>query len=149
MGALFGYVQVTLMFLAVSGFPGCGGNGMGANESSAVGSLRALSYRASQYFQAHPDVGFPTSMQSLVANYPDTDSKWKLDEYLAKGEKSGYRFRYVAEELGTDRKVRHYKIFATPVSQNKTGVRHFYTDESGAVRWATAKPADEMSETLQ
>jgi hypothetical protein len=147
-GTACGYLEIFLLFLVVALIPFHRGNPMAANESSAVGSLRSLAFAARHYEETHPEEGFPTDLKLLGAKSGKADELWAVDTNLASGVKSGYRFTLVTEGRANDGRVQHYKIYADPVEQDKTGVRHFLVDETGVVRFSLNQPADSKSEAL-
>ena len=148
-GTSCGYLELFLLFLVFALVPFHHGNPTAANESSAVGSLRSLAFAAKHYEETHPAEGFPTDLKLLASKPGKADGLWAVDTNLASGVKSGYRFTLVTEGRANDRHVQHYKIYADPVEQDKTGVRHFLVDETEVVRFRLNQPADSNSETLQ
>jgi type IV pilus assembly protein PilA len=148
-GTACGYLELFLLFLLVASIPFHHGNPMAANESSAVGSLRSLAFAARHYEEAHPEEGFPTDLKLLGSKSGNADEFWAVDTNLASGVKSGYRFTLVTEGRVDDGRVRHYKIYADPVEQDKTGVRHFLVDETGVIRFSLNQRPDSNSQALQ
>jgi len=120
-----------------------------ANEASAVGSLRSLAFAARHYEEAHPEEGFPTDLKLLGSKSGNADELWTVDTNLASGVKSGYGFTLVTKGRANDGRLEHYKIYADPVEQDKTGVRHFLVDETEVIRFSLNQPADSNSEALQ
>lgn len=148
-GTACGYLEIFIMLLVVASTPFHHGNPMAANESSAVGSLRSLALAAKHYEEAHPEEGFPTDLKLLGSKSGNADEPWMVDINLASGVKSGYRFTLVTEGRVNDGRIRHYKIYADPVEQDKTGLRHFLVDETAVVRFSFNQPANSNSEALQ
>ncbi|MBN1417661.1 MAG: prepilin-type N-terminal cleavage/methylation domain-containing protein [Planctomycetes bacterium] len=96
-----------------------------ANESSAISSLRTISSVIEQYrvrFQR-----YPVSLGQL-------SSTGYIDDRLGAGQKSGYAFQFSST-------VYTYAVQADPLTSGTTGDRHFYIDDSGVLRWASAAPA--------
>jgi type IV pilus assembly protein PilA len=147
-GTACGYLELFLLLLVVALIPFPHVKRMTANESSAVGSLRSLAFAARHYEEAHPEEGFPTDLKLLGSKSVKVDELWAVDTSLASGVKSGYRFTLVTEGRANDGRIQHYKIYADPVEQDKTGVRHFLVDETGVVRFSLNQPADSKSEAL-
>jgi type II secretory pathway pseudopilin PulG len=119
-----------------------------ANESSAVGSVRTLNTALVSYQAQYGH--FPETMGALASNGNTTPSEtgaMLIDEVLAKGEKSGYRFAYEhgAPSAG---QTEGYTVTATPLVQNSSGVRNFFSDETGVIRCARSAPADKESPPL-
>ena len=148
-GTALGYLEIFTLVLLVATTPIHHRNPMGANESSAVGSLRSLAIAAKHYEQTHPVEGFPTSLKALVTEPSSPESPWTVDPILASGQKSGYRFLMSTGNRESDGHIRHYQIHADPAEQDKTGVRHFYVDETGVVRYNLHEQADSKGEALQ
>jgi type II secretory pathway pseudopilin PulG len=117
------------------------------NEQSALGSLRTINTAAITYGSTY-DHGFPPTLAALgppknaTPNLP-TDEYIKLlsengagllDEILASGTKSGYRFTYAAGKVDSDGRINTYTVHANPVTPGETGDKYFFTDESGVIR---------------
>jgi hypothetical protein len=84
----------------------------------------------------------------LSSSVEATAAEWKIDPVIASGEKSGYRFTYVPKREGNGR-IEAYEVFADPVSEGRTGTRHFFVDQSGIFRFAIKTRANAQSETIQ
>jgi len=148
LGVGVGYLEIAILFL-IATVPHHHGNPMAAHEASAVGSLRTLHWAASKYQTTHPEKGFPADLQSLSIKSGNLDESSAIDPALANGTKSGYRFTYIPETRDAEDCIRHYEIHADPVEQDKTGVRHFYTDDTGVIRYELAYTAKSDSTALQ
>jgi hypothetical protein len=96
----------------------------GANEASAVGSLRTIRIATDMYAKAHPERGFPASLGDL--------SEF-VDNNLAHGVKSGYNFIYTPRSTHHDGKLDAYDAIAEPVVLHTTGERYFFSDETGVI----------------
>ena len=59
-----------------------------------------------------------------------------IDEVLATGTKSGYTFVINVDNAGDGDEA--YTATARPVTYGRTGVRSFFLDESGVIRFETA-----------
>jgi len=62
-----------------------------------------------------------------------------IDEVLATGAKSGYTFAITVDNAGTGDEA--FTCTARPVTYGRTGVRSFFLDESGVIRFETANIA--------
>jgi len=62
--------------------------------------------------------------------------------------RSGYRFIYTPQR-DTNQLTTKYQILASPVNPGATGVRSFFTDESGVIRMSTSGNANAGSDPLQ
>ena len=122
--------------------------GRAANEASAVGSLRRIYRAADSYKSAHPTIGFPKSLKDLLLSQEGTGADWKIDEQIASGEKSGFRFTYIPTN-GSDRRIDAYVVLADPTSEGRTGTRHFFVDQNGTFRSTFKTQASAQSEMLQ
>ncbi|MGH9668711.1 MAG: DUF4190 domain-containing protein [Terriglobales bacterium] len=121
------------------------------NESSAVGSLRTLNTSAITYAATYPKRGFPTTLAQMgppvEGAQPDEDHAYLIEAVLASGERSGYRFTYVSSDTNRDGITDAYAAHADPLAPG-TGKRHFFTDESGVIRFESGRPAGPNSPVL-
>jgi hypothetical protein len=122
--------------------------GRGANEASAVGSLRSIYRAADNYKSVHPAIGFPKSLNDLLLSQEVAGANWKIDQQIASGEKSGYRFTYIPTK-DSDGRVDAYVVLADPTSEGLTGTRHFFVDQNGTFRFTFKAQANAQSEMLQ
>jgi hypothetical protein len=122
--------------------------GRAANEASAVGTLRTIYRAADSYKSDHPAIGFPKSLKDLLLSQEGTGSDWKIDEQIASGEKSGYRFTYIPMK-DSDGRVDAYVVLADPTREGQTGTRHFFVDQNGTFRFTFKTQANAQSEMLQ
>jgi hypothetical protein len=120
-----------------------------ANESSAVGSLRTLNVAFGEYGRANPTEGFPRTLEELKAKTPNEELPWTIDSTLASGEKAGYRFTYIPKSIGSSGKLGAYEVLADPIAAGTSGLRHFFTDQTGTIRMAQGGPANAQSPSLQ
>ena len=110
-----------------------------ANETSAVGSIRAINSAQISYMSAYPTVGFAATLSALGGTNcapPTPASACLIDTQLASGSKSGYNFSIVGVSGSP---VSTYQIVGTPTVANQTGVRYFCSFADGVVR-ASATP---------
>jgi type IV pilus assembly protein PilA len=143
-------VVAIILIIAAIAIPNLLRARISANESSAVSSLRTMvtaCYTYNSTFGQYPplvsDLGpvaagaIPTSTQADL-----------LDQVLAPATgiptKSGYNFTFVAGSGNAS-----YMINADPVLVNTSGVRHFFTDGSGVIRFNTAQAAAATDSPLQ
>ncbi|OQX81369.1 MAG: hypothetical protein B6D56_02675 [Candidatus Omnitrophica bacterium 4484_70.1] len=97
---------------------------LNANESAAVSALHTISTAAQSYRSVNPK--YPSALTSLSSAEPAY-----IDSVLGSGAKQGYSF-YLEGHTYT------FSATARPVTYGKTGVRSFYVDESGIIRYTTA-----------
>ena len=112
------------------GLPPCGER-IVSNDVSAVGSLRTLNTALVRYATAHPEKGYPASYEELTRGQAD----W-IDEVLARGDKSGFRFEYIAGPPDAQGRIATYALHARPIQHGSSGFRNFFADQSGTI-WQT------------
>ena len=118
------------------------------NEAAAVGALRTLNTACVTY-AATFGTGFPAGLEDLGASGPVTPHSANLiDKELASGTKSGYVYRY-SSEAPIRGVVPSYTITADPVTPGQTGRRHFFTDQSGVIRWNASTTASASDQPIQ
>jgi hypothetical protein len=118
-------------------------------EAVAVGSLRSINFAMHSYAEAHPTEGFPTSLMKLRFDAQQPANDWSLDQALASGTKSHYRFTYIPTRERGIGIIDRYRIFADPLDAKDKDLRHFFTDQSEIIRMSRGAPADESSTALQ
>jgi hypothetical protein len=141
---------------------------MVANEASAVGSLRTINVAAVQYAAGYEN-GFPSSFEvfgygaTIVGN---CNHAGLVDRRLAAGQKNGYIFTYTpqfpndasgpvvspkaAAKGCTAGGASGYTVTADPLQRDSSGVRRFFTDQTGVIRFSVhGEPATADSEPLQ
>jgi type IV pilus assembly protein PilA len=141
-------VVAIILIIAAIAIPNLLRARIAANEASAVSSLRTLNTADitynSTYGNYSPDL---SSMGPANGNTPTSTDADLLDQVLAPAggvttsTKSGYTFSYT-NGTGT------YTVTAQPVSLNQTGVRYFYTDPSGVIRYNVGAAATSSSSPI-
>ena len=140
-GLVMGYIGVSIipiLIIAAIAIPNLLRARITANEASAVGSMRTLSNAVMQY--ASTQRKLPQNILELGPQGADL-----IDPVLASGQKSGYRFSYELTDRDNDGFADGYQVRAEPITPGTTGVRHFYSDESGVIRMSSEGSADEHS----
>jgi type IV pilus assembly protein PilA len=134
----YGYVLFIpfLLIIAAIAIPNLLRARMAANEASAVGTLRVYNIAMVNYATRCPNIGFPESAKELGPGAGNCKGANLVDAFLAEGEaiRSGYRFYYAPGPLDADGHIISYTIIADPITENTTGVRHFFVDQSGVIR---------------
>ena len=155
-GLVTGYIGVSfaaLLIFAAILIPNLLRARMAANEASAVGSLRTYNTAMVTYATTCPTQGYPASLAKLGpgASPADCDHADLVDPQLGTGlpVKNGYRFFYSPASFAPDGHVVKYVLAADPVSPGTTGGRHFFTDETGVIRFSTHGSADVHSQRLE
>ncbi len=141
-------VVAIILIIAAIAIPNLLRARIAANEASAVSSLRTMNTADitynSTYGSYSPDL---SSMGPSNGATPTSTTADLLDQVLAPAggvttsTKSGYTFTYATSSGG-------YNINAAPVSLNQTGVRYFYTDQSGVLRFNVGAAATSGSSPL-
>jgi prepilin-type N-terminal cleavage/methylation domain-containing protein len=143
-------VVTIILIIAAIAIPNLMRNKIQANETAAVGALRALTESALLYSNTYG--GFPHVLSDLGPAAGGTAatsaSADLIDSVLSSGVKSGYRFAYVAVASDPSGNVLSYSITATPVAPGSTGQRSFFTDQSGTIRNTANGTADSSSTPL-
>lgn len=106
-----------------------------SNEASAIASLRTIVSAAHTYRTSGGATGYPANLSALVVNPPF------IDAVLGSGQKHGYSFALSG----------NYSVFtatAVPLSVNRTGVRRFFVDTSGVIRYNLTGDATISDEPL-
>lgn len=144
-------VVAIILIIAAIAIPNLLRSRMAANEASAVGSLRTINTAAVTYSSTYGN-GFPPSLAALGppagGGQPSCDFAGLIDSVLASGQKSGYQFTYTggnpipqaAPNCGAPG-FNTYQLTANPITPGTTGIRYFYTDESGVIRFNATGPA--------
>jgi type IV pilus assembly protein PilA len=111
-----------------------------ANEASALGSTRQIAtaqtaFKASNQFDSNAD---GEGDYGTLAQLADPDGAGQthpyIDEVLGSGTKGGYDFN-VTVVLGDNNNNPEYNCVVSPVTPGQSGVRRFYVDDSGLLRF--------------
>ncbi|MGE5308848.1 MAG: type IV pilin protein [Deltaproteobacteria bacterium] len=113
---------------------------LAANESTAIAALKTIASAAHTFRAAGPL--YPTQLTDLSTTNPPY-----IDSVLASGTKQGYTFTLTG--TGTPAGSTGFTATAIPQTVNTTGVRRFFVDTSGVIRYnstgdagATDSPLD-------
>ena len=156
-GLVLGYLGISvipLLIIAAIAIPNMLRSRMAANEASAVGSLRTYNTALVAYAGQCPNQGYPPSLKYLGPGSGKADKCAQADlvDSLLGRElpaKSGYRFYYTPNSYDAAGHVLKYGLAADPITPGTTGVRHFFTDETGVIRVNEEGSADVHSEPLE
>jgi prepilin-type N-terminal cleavage/methylation domain-containing protein len=135
-------VVAIILIIAAIAIPNLLRSKIAANEASAVGTIRTVNTAAVMYSTTYgnyppalTDLGPSTSPTSTAADLVDTP--------VASGVKSGYKFSYTAGSTYLT-----YSLTASPSTQNVTGQRYFYSDQSGVIRYNLTTTASSTDNPL-
>jgi len=154
-GLVLGYIELALLpfilIIAAIAIPNLLRARMAANEATAVGTLRTYNMAMVTYATACPDIGYPVSLENLGPGSRDCNRLNVVDGSLAEQlpVKNGYRFSYRHVGISDGSAKTRYALAADPISPGTSGVRHFFTDESGVIRYSLQGGADVNSEPIQ
>ncbi len=95
---------------------------IGANESSAIGSLRTITSAQHTFHSQTSDHTYASDLSSLGGATPPF-----IDSNLASGEKDGYSFQITSGDRYS------WECIATPVTVEKSGIRDFCVSEAGLI----------------
>lgn len=126
---------------------------MAANEASAVGTLRTYNIALVTYASQCPVQGYPPKLDDLPSSARDHYDcpKQALKGAVLGGSlppQHGYDFTYYPAAVDAGGHVSSYFINADPMVPGSSGSRHFYTDETGVIRFDAQKAATGKSEPL-
>lgn len=123
----------TAAFFAIS-LPSLVRSAQGANQASAVGSLRTINAAQITYWHTYGS-GYSASLAALgppPPGAPPTPAAAGLvDDTLASGKKSGYIFTYTPGPRDATGKITAYTVVARSNCQNW---RSFFIDDTGVIR---------------
>jgi prepilin-type N-terminal cleavage/methylation domain-containing protein len=141
-------VVAIILIIAAIAIPNLLRARISANEASAVSSMRTMNTACITYNSTYGQ--YPTAISNLgpvvSPAIPTSTQADLLDQVLAPAsgvpQKSGYNFTYTS--TGSV-----YTNNGDPVTVNQTGVRHFFTDQSGVIRFNAAATAAVTDSPLQ
>ncbi len=139
-------VVAIILIIAAIAIPNLLRARIAANEASAVSSLRTMNTACITYNTSYGQ--YPTSLTNLApvssGTTPSSTAADLLDATLttAPFQKSGYTFTFNTG-AGTT-----YSVNADPMTANQTGVRQFYTDQTGVIHQSIGAAATASSSPL-
>ena len=141
-------VVAIILIIAAIAIPNLMRARIAANESSAAGSMRTIVTAEISYNSTY-QIGFG-NLAVLGGTSPCSASSTTaclIDNVLASGTKSGYTFTLA--QVGSGTPSTGYSVVSGPQTPQVTGVRYFYTDQSGVIRANPTGAADSTSSPLQ
>jgi type IV pilus assembly protein PilA len=142
-------VVAIILIIAAIAIPNLLRARISANEASAVSSMRTMNTACITYNSTYGLYPLAISNLAPVVSpaLPTSTAADLLDQVLAPASgnatKSGYTFTYTSATGSV------YTILGDPVTVNQTGVRHFFTDQSGVLRFNAAAVAAVTDSPLQ
>jgi type IV pilus assembly protein PilA len=121
-----------------------------ANESAAVQNLRSITTANVIYSTTYSD-GYSPNLADLGGNSATITptSAELIDTVLATGQKSGYTFQYAVTTTDALGNPTGFTVNADPTTQNLTGMRHFYADQTLVIRMNNTVPAGPTDSVIQ
>jgi type IV pilus assembly protein PilA len=135
-------VVAIILIIAAIAIPNLLRSRIAANEASAVGSIRTINTAEVTYASTYPTIGF-ADLSSLGGSGGSSTGAGLIDSVLAGGTKSGYVFAVTASG-GTPATM--YSVTGDP-QNSQTGQRHFFSDQSGVIRFTTANATATVNDT--
>ena len=137
-------VIAIILIIATIALPKLNRAKMYAHETAAIKTIQTIHTAQTQYQSQFGR--FAASLTELgppASGQPGPQSADLIDNNLAGGEKSGYKFTVTGNPAG-------YIISAVPVAYNSTGSRSFYSDQTMQIRQNYgAEPATAQSPELK
>jgi prepilin-type N-terminal cleavage/methylation domain-containing protein len=132
-------VVAIILIIAAIAIPNLLRSKMAANEASSVATLRTYNTSIVAYETTYATAPTTSFSQLGPSTTPSSTSADLVDNLLgiAAPIKSGYGFVYTPGTAAANGSVATYTIIATPTTQNVTGQRRFFTDQSGVIRQTT------------
>jgi prepilin-type N-terminal cleavage/methylation domain-containing protein len=138
-------VVAIILIIAAIAIPNLLRSRIAANEASAVGSLRTINTAEVSFASTYPSSGFATALATLgpgtATNVNASPTNACLLDFVlgcstATCTKSGYTFSITAPTI-TTLPTSSYSSNANPVTWQQSGVRSFFSDASGVIRYNT------------
>jgi type IV pilus assembly protein PilA len=127
-------VIALILIIAAIAIPSMREAQMHANEASAVGSIRAINTAEMSYFSTYG--GYADSLGRLGGAEPcnkSAETACLLDQSLAGGAKSGYKFAALGGNPAGGENTR-YVVGAAPEIFDRTGKRMFCSTDKAVIR---------------
>ena len=108
-----------------------------ANESAAVAGIRQINVAEITYSSENPSVGYTCSLADL---------SHQIDSKLVSGQRSGYVFKLSGCAPAENGAIVKYQVVAYPITENRTGIRAFCSDESSVIKVEPGGSAENCAE---
>ena len=130
-------VVAIILIIAAIAIPNLLGARMSANEASSVGSIRTINTACITYSTTYSDIGYPATLANLgPAVNADSTAADLVDSTIVSGVKNGYTFVYAAGAPDANGYINSYTLNANPAAPGQSGIRYFFTDQSGVITYA-------------
>jgi prepilin-type N-terminal cleavage/methylation domain-containing protein len=129
-------VVAIILIIAAIAIPNFLKSKMAANESSALESMRTINTGQVAYAAACPSIGYSATLVELNTGAICAGGTGVIDNVLAAGTKSGYKFTYTQGAADATGVVSAYTNVAVPLSVGVTGQRGFYSDQTCVIRYS-------------
>jgi type IV pilus assembly protein PilA len=144
-------VVAIILIIAAIAIPNLLRSRIAANEASAVGSIRTINTSEVTYASTYPNVGFG-DLTALGGAGGSATGAGLLDTVLGCAAppctKSGYAFAVTTGGATGTGPATIYAVTGDP-SNSQTGQRHFYSDQSGVIRYNVSQAASASDSPLQ
>ena len=140
-------VVAIILIIAAIAIPNLLRSRIAANEASAVGSIRAINTSQVTYASTYSNVGFGT-LADLGGAGGSATGAGLIDSVLASGTKSGYVFSVTTGGATGSGPATTYTVNGDP-QNSQTGQRHFFSDQSGVIRFNGSASATATDNPLQ
>lgn len=127
-------IAVPLAIILAVAIPNLLASRRAANEASAINILRTIAASEATY-QATSGNGEYGTLRELA-------NAQLIDVRMARGTKNGYRFMVRVRPTLTPDEPASYEAVAMPISYQRSGLRSFYIDETGVIRFADKRGAE-------
>ena len=140
-------VVAIILIIAAIAIPNLLRSRIAANEASAVGSIRAINTSEVTYASTFPTVGYG-NLDVLGGAGGSSSGAGLIDAVLASGTKSGYVFTIATSGATGSGPATMYTVNGDP-QNSQTGQRHFFSDQSGVIRFNASAAATGTDNPLQ
>ncbi len=142
-------VVAVILIIAGIAIPNFIRSKMRANEASAVSNLRTISTAELTYSTTY-GVGYSSILAKLAppgggSMLVNANNAGLIDDVLATGVKTGYRYTYAAVDVNGDGAMDTYTANADPLNPGTTGQNYFFVDQTSVIKRnasAVAGPSD-------
>jgi prepilin-type N-terminal cleavage/methylation domain-containing protein len=140
-------VVAIILIIAAIAIPNLLRSRIAANEASAVGSIRTINTSEVTYASTYPNIGFAT-LDALGGSGGSATGAGLVDAVLASGVKSGYVLSIATGGASGSGPATTYTVNGDP-QNSQTGQRHFFSDQSGVIRFNVSAVASGSDSPLQ